>query len=324
MKKYIVSILLATALLTSNTRVNANILNPLDHKVMYFGGISVITLSGTYMYLLNNPDKIDNYISKKPKEALLLLAYVEWRINTTKSDEKRKTFINFKNYLDLGLTEWRSLEIEKDPLWISIRDKVIEKIKEQDEELIKTKKEPICKVNDLQKILLKDEDFNNNINFLLPKTISNPTHFLNVDSYFKLKENYSNKSVAMQHDHIPSFAAIEKFLESHGISTKTTMVTSQKTGKKYKVRDKDVENNESAISIPEILHQEGSRTFGGRNTLKQIKNDAQDLKAATIKDITTIAYFLHEEPKYNINYENYIAASMTLYLRNKMLCLYDI
>lgn len=316
--------MLLSGILMTSTTANANILNPLDHKTMYFGGLSVITLSGLYIYFLHHPEKLDNYISKKPKEALLLLAYVEWRINTTKSDVKRQEFTDFKNYLDLGIMEWKSQEIEKDPSWIKIHDEVLEKMKEEDDELTEKKKNPVCSVNDLNRILLKDDDFDSSINNILPNKVNNPTSILDVNSYFKLKQYYSDKSIPMQHDHIPSFAAIEKFLNSHGISTKTTMVISKKTGKKYKVRDTDVENNESAISIPEDVHKDGSRTFGGRNTVQKIKKDSEDLRIATGKDIATIAYFLYKNNKYNIDYEKYIETSMILYSRNKMLCLYDL
>lgn len=97
-----------------------------------------------------------------------------------------------------------------------------------------------------------------------------------------------------------------------------------KANAKIDTIDLESEDYNSVLSIQDNVHKDGSRTFGGRNTVQKIKKDSEDLRIATGKDIATIAYFLYKNNKYNIDYEKYIETSMILYSRNKMLYLYDL
>lgn len=71
---------------------------------------------------------------------------------------------------------------------------------------------------------------------------------------------------------------------------------------------------------PTKLHEQGSRTYGD-STMKQ---DAANLLEATVLDIAAISYLFYTNPQYNINPLQYIANSMALVERNKLLCMYDV
>lgn len=52
--------------------------------------------------------------------------------------------------------------------------------------------------------------------------------------------------------------------------------------------------------------------------------DASDLLAATKKDIATMAYMFQSYPQYGVGSLDYIKSAMTVYERNKLLCMYDV
>ncbi len=69
----------------------------------------------------------------------------------------------------------------------------------------------------------------------------------------------------MTPDHIPSFAALKKYLEN-------------KLGRKLRPHEiTQYYNDATTILYETSLHQKYSRTYGGRNTAEQIAEDAQDL-----------------------------------------------
>ena len=174
-----------------------------------------------------------------------------------------------------------------------------------------------CDINSVKQLLLPYKQFETTINQALPKIQQQPTQILNVNTYKNLVDGYktANKIIPQNQDHIPSYAAMEMYLNNHGITIKYFGVAGK--------RDSDVQKNETAISVPEDIHKLG-RTYVGRNTKIQINNDANDLLVATIKDITTTAYRLYQNPQYNITVDNYIQSAMYIYARNKILCLYDV
>lgn len=325
MKKVLIAITTSILILCYSPHSSSNVLslNPLDNEAVVLTAGSIAAASLLYVYYIKHPDKLSNFISNQPKKAVLLLAYVEWRINTTKNDKKREDFINFRDTLDLGYNEWRSQEIEKDPDWIRIKNEIALDFEKENKILEQKKDFSLCSKKSLEVLLQKKKDFNDYVNTNLPRIYSNPTKVLSVNSYYFLGEKYDAQGIQMEQDHIPSFAAIETFLKNNGLTTKTITKLNPK-GKSYKVRDKDLEGNESAIAIPYVLHKDASRTFAGRNTSKKINDDAKNLELATEKDVATIAYFLYKNPNYGIYYQDYIESAIVLYSRNKLLCLYDV
>lgn len=93
---------------------------------------------------------------------------------------------------------------------------------------------------------------------------------LEVNSYRNLK---SREVVGdgLEHDHIPSFAALKAAEEA-------------KLGRKLTPGEERIlYNNATAVEIPREIHQ-GGRTYGGRNTAEQISQDAADLCGAVCRD----------------------------------------
>ncbi|PXW04566.1 VENN motif-containing pre-toxin protein [Pantoea ananatis] len=93
---------------------------------------------------------------------------------------------------------------------------------------------------------------------------------LDVGSYKELKDR-SVVGDGLEHDHIPSFAAIRQAKENE-LGRKLTPT-----------EEKNLYNNATAIEVPKDVHQAG-RTYGGKNTPSQIKQDAIDLCGAECRD----------------------------------------
>jgi hypothetical protein len=86
----------------------------------------------------------------------------------------------------------------------------------------------------------------------------------------------------MSPDHIPSFAAIKKVLETN-LGRKLTNYESR-----------NLRDATNAIVYSTRLHQQYSRTYGGRNNPAQILQDSTDLQRAFIKDTQRIRPYLIE------------------------------
>lgn len=77
-------------------------------------------------------------------------------------------------------------------------------------------------------------------------------------------------------DHIPSFAAIRQAREAE-------------LGRELNVsEERELRSTTNCIIYGTCTHQQESRTYGGRNTAAQIKQDAQDLGAAQERDLQAI------------------------------------
>lgn len=173
--------------------------------------------------------------------------------------------------------------------------------------------------NDL--IKNKNKDFRKTITGKLVENITVPSQLngilrnnleeFDVNAYTRLI-NQANPSDRMQHDHIPSGAALvanfalKKILGSPGY----------------------LKTNASTIELSDNLHANG-RTFRNKNNKDQIKEDAKDLKIAVRKDAATylVTMFItlrNDGKKYDANdLKTYIKSIMVLHERNKLLCLYD-
>ncbi|CAQ83258.1 MULTISPECIES: hypothetical protein [Photorhabdus] len=97
---------------------------------------------------------------------------------------------------------------------------------------------------------------------------------LDVGPYKELK----SKAVVgdnLEHDHIPSFAALRKAKEN-------------KLGRKLTPQEeKTLYNNATAVELPKDAHAE-SRTYRGKNTSEQVNQDAADLCGAVCRDTETL------------------------------------
>ncbi|WP_278249761.1 S-type pyocin domain-containing protein [Photorhabdus cinerea] len=99
-----------------------------------------------------------------------------------------------------------------------------------------------------------------------------PVKLFEVDLY----SNFAGKPRSGMHaDHMPSAAAVR---------TKLKVLYPDLDKDELNLLAKDV----AAIIIPAEVHQKFSATYGGRNSQTQIKQDAQDLRAALDRDFNTI------------------------------------
>lgn len=97
---------------------------------------------------------------------------------------------------------------------------------------------------------------------------------LDVSDYRNLNRR-ARSGDEMQHDHIPSHAATVRALE-------------ERLGRRLtEAERRGVMNDGAAVELTDQLHAL-SRTYGGRNTPRQISLDAQDLAAATDRDLATL------------------------------------
>ncbi|EDM1758516.1 hypothetical protein AH553_26020, partial [Salmonella enterica subsp. diarizonae] len=93
---------------------------------------------------------------------------------------------------------------------------------------------------------------------------------LDVGSYKDLKKG-SVVGDGLEHDHIPSFAALKKSKETE----LGRPLTDAETKKLYQ--------NATAVEVPKDVHQAGP-TYGGKNTASQVQQDAMDLCGAVCRD----------------------------------------
>ncbi|MFW5700895.1 MAG: hypothetical protein ACOCWM_04320, partial [Cyclobacteriaceae bacterium] len=97
---------------------------------------------------------------------------------------------------------------------------------------------------------------------------------LNVSEYAISAKNSALDK--MTPDHIPSFAASKKYLET-------------KLGRSLTVDEaKKLSDEGTTILYETSIHQKYSRTYGGRNTSEQILNDSQNLFEAAKKDMEAL------------------------------------
>lgn len=106
-----------------------------------------------------------------------------------------------------------------------------------------------------------------------------PVKLLEVDTY----RGFQGRPRLGSHaDHMPSAAAVEKYLRNLYPDMKAKDVEAMK---------KDV----AALIIPASVHQKCSETYGGRNTPMQIDNDSKDLRKAVDKNFNMIKKCLLDE-----------------------------
>jgi filamentous hemagglutinin len=100
-----------------------------------------------------------------------------------------------------------------------------------------------------------------------------PVKPLDVGTYGDLKKR-EKVGDNLEHDHIPSSAALKKAKE-------------KELGRKLTPQEaREIHERGSAIEVPKEVHAQGD-TFRGRNTPDQIDADASDLGAAAKRDYTT-------------------------------------
>lgn len=301
--------------------------------------LGTLTVGGViwYNHLINHPEKMSEFFAVHPDLLDKFTLYVDYHIENAQSQEEYDTFANVKQQLALDIDQniADDIAVENDPIYKSLETEVRDEIQIIDTALVQNNQMPnYCSINVISTLTMDRKQFENTINTVnnnglfigLPQivAIANETSILDVNTFKRLKDGYENttKVIKLEQDHIPSYAAIDKYLNVHGISTKTIYKLNSK-GKKQTIRDKDLEGNETAIATPTAIHMLG-RTYAGRNYKAKIDKDSKNLLEATIKDIATTAYWFSRNNQYNIKAQDYIKSAMYIYVRNKMLCIYDV
>lgn len=106
-----------------------------------------------------------------------------------------------------------------------------------------------------------------------------PVKLLEVDTY----RGFQGRPRLGSHaDHMPSAAAVEKYLRNLYPDMKAKDVEAMK---------KDV----AALIVPASVHQKCSETYGGRNTPMQIDNDSKDLRKAVDNNFNMVKKCLLDE-----------------------------
>jgi Flp pilus assembly pilin Flp len=104
---------------------------------------------------------------------------------------------------------------------------------------------------------------------------------------------YSNlpRRPGYQRDHVPSGGALKKRIEQltwgHPLTSQQEQAM-EKASPAFKKLMKAVENTGLTIAIPREVHEQHSRTFGGRNQWDQQVADSEDLAAAARADIARV------------------------------------
>ncbi|MCI4226996.1 hypothetical protein MRO82_21830, partial [Dickeya dianthicola] len=93
---------------------------------------------------------------------------------------------------------------------------------------------------------------------------------LDVGSYKELKDR-AVVGDGLEHDHIPSFAALRTAKENE-LGRKLTPA-----------EEKTLYQNATAVEVPKDVHRAGP-TYGGKNTAAQVQQDALDLCGAVCRD----------------------------------------
>lgn len=291
------------------------------NKFKFIVGGTVLSGVAGYNYLIDNPEKMGEFFASHPNLLDEFTRYVDYRIGNAKTQEELDTFNNVKHKLalDQNINNAQSIAIENDPIYQTIEQDVREEVDKTVLAIDQSGNMPQCNINVVAQLLGDKKIFNNGVNNILPQIISSPTKILNVSSYKELKSNYDYNMVPdkLTPDHIPSYGALAKYFESHQFNLPPRL-------------NSNLEGNSSSIMIPTELHENTSRTYGGRNKKQNNKKeslmlqDAQNLLDATILDIAVTAYFFTINTKYHIKAEDYIKSSMIIVERNKLLCMYDV
>ncbi len=162
----------------------------------------------------------------------------------------------------------------------------------------------LCSAKIVENLYLNEKEFNNKFNIDLGKQVDYPSQFLNVSSFGDLSNANTNSYLEANPFRIPNVSAINYLMF------------------KKDNKNSSIYNNSSAIMIPirfKLAIDEQMIVVG-----RTAQIDAQDLYVATLRDMSNVGYLIVKNPKFGINFEEYFQSVLNLYVRNKVMCLYNI
>lgn len=275
-------------------------------------GIAAGSLSFTYLY--DHPEAVDHFLELHPDKYDDLKKYFDYRKSQTTDIEKIAKYDQAAEDVDLNArTITDQLDIEaNDPDFNRFLQALEQMAVNIDRaSVMEGYTRNNCSI-DVAKTLveLKPAEFNRLINAYLPKENNGPEILFSFDKYGNLK----SKAKIMESDHIPSYKALEWLFTNYGVS----FVGLSKADTRYA----NLQSNATALIIPFDTHKE-NRTSGRKNEIlaKSDGGSSINIRNATIKDFATLLWFEKNNPS---NFNALTKVLPQIYIRNKMLCLYDL
>ena len=287
-------------------------------------GIAAGSLGFAYLY--DHPEAVSHFLEMYPDKYDELQKYFDYRKSQTTDSDKIAKYDQAAE--DMGLNartidEQLDLEDEiKNPdfqdimIILGLAAQSIDQIVTQ----TRQRKNFQCSIAIAETLFLDSQTFNKSVNVVLPKKNDSLATLWNVDKY----SNLQAKENVIERDHIPSYKAIEWFFKNN--SNTTIDLSKQPIISTRNKRYRNLNNNLTAINIPEKTHHEG-RTYGKKNEYIASRLDGIDsisLRLATFKDFATILWYEKFKKNNLNNYNNILNSFNIVYQRNKELCLYDL
>lgn len=288
---------------------------------------SILSVDNAVFQIARQPEALDNYLEKNPTkiDAFVSKAVDKYYENIDNNDGQLYVNLLDKMGIDIvGITiDYPSSSLktkqEQDDLEktaeFATEFAFVQKIADDYDR----KNKIICNnIDDIKKVFtMTGSDFKKYMDKkgFVPINDNLPTPY-NVDQFSKLKA----KKDIIERDHIPSYKALELFFLSKNITRKDLLI--QKKTKKGSPRYIYLANNATSINLPYSLHRD-NRTTGDRNKYYSIQDavDSLSLRFATFKDYATLLVLKRNN---SLEYNKLKVSFISLYERNKMLCLYDL
>jgi hypothetical protein len=256
-------------------------------------------------YLATHPEKVENYLRKHPDRIDIVNEELDKAVSKLDQNhpglaQKTQLYEN-KLGIDDAAAQDALLRLESSPTWQRTYQEVQDDLAASDRDY----PAPDCQVNATYRgLLMKPRQFDESANQLLP-AISNgrPVRPMDVNTYWNLGK-LAVVGDKLEHDHIPSWAAVELFLKNKGIAY-----------------SKDAYNNATAMEVFEDLHRNGRTHLAKNKTIRE--GDALDLRIATFKDLATHLYSLSIGNYPQGSIAHFLQSAIVVYQRNRALCLYD-
>lgn len=275
-------------------------------------GIAAGTLSFAYLY--DHPEAVESFLERHPDKYDELEKYFNYRKSQTQDSDKLAQYEQAEE--DIGINARTLIEQENletlDPDFIRYLQALEQAGSIIDNaQVMNDYTRNSCSINVARTLVdLTPSEFNSTINLYLPKENIVPETLFSFDSHNNLK----SKQKMMESDHIPSYKALEVFFSNYHVSF---------TGKvKSNNRYSNLASNATAIMIPYATHK-ANRTSGRKNQIlaNQDGTSSATLRNAFLKDFATLLWV---EKSNSQNMVKLVKIFPEVYIRNKMLCLYDL
>ena len=271
--------------------------------------VTIAAGAGTLAYLYDHPEVVDHYLQQHPDKYDEVQRYFNFRKSQAKTTEQIDKYEQAED--DIGVTARtlvEQLDIENNDVdWNSIKSQLatLANLLDQKQNLNDYSKQ--CSIQYAeQMVTMNSAEFNQTINIYLPKDNNGQAVFFNFDKY----ENLKSERKKMESDHVPSYKALEWFFVNKGVLPKNPTKQSK------------LNKNATAINLPYSTHR-NNRTTGEKNVIlaEEDGKNSISLRNATLKDFATILWIEHGDKQ---NSQKLVEAFIQMYIRNKLLCLYDL